>query len=59
VLIGDFVGARFYGEVANTPAAPKILMRRLSPGGDVVTYFYEAAPRWRFVRRFRPAYLRL
>ena len=46
VSVADAVGgrARFYGEVANTQAALKKLMRRLSPDGEVVSYCYEAGP---------------
>ena len=46
VSVADAVGgrARFYGEVANTPAALKRVMRRLSPDGEVVSYCYEAGP---------------
>jgi transposase len=46
VSVADAVGgqARFYGEVADTPAALKKLIRRLSPEGEVVSYCYEAGP---------------
>ncbi len=37
-------GARYFGEVANKPAAIRKLMKRLSPEGEVVSYCYEAGP---------------
>ena len=36
--------ARYFGEIANTPAAIRKLMKRLSPEGEVVSYCYEAGP---------------
>jgi transposase len=46
VSVADAIGsrARFFGEVANTPAALKKLLQRLSPEGEVVSYCYEAGP---------------
>jgi transposase len=35
---------RFYGEIANTPAALSKLMKAISPNGEVVSYCYEAGP---------------
>jgi transposase len=35
---------RYYGEIANTPAALSKLMRAISPNGEVVSYCYEAGP---------------
>ena len=36
--------ARFFGEVANRPAAIKKLIKRFSPDGEVVSFCYEAGP---------------
>jgi len=46
VSVADAVGgkARYFGEVANRPAAIKNLLQRLSPEGEVVSYCYEAGP---------------
>lgn len=46
VAVADAVGgeARFYGEVSNTPAAVRRLLKRLSGDGEVVSYCYEAGP---------------
>jgi len=46
VAIADASGdqPRFYGEVANTPAALLKMMRAISPNGGVVSYCYEAGP---------------
>jgi len=46
VSVADAAGgkARYFGEVANRPAALGKLMRRLSPDGEVVSYCYEAGP---------------
>jgi len=46
VAVADSAGgaARYFGEIGNTPAALKKLMRRLSPEGEVVSYCYEAGP---------------
>lgn len=40
VSVADAGGgsARFFGEVANRPAAIKKLIRRLSPDGEVVSF---------------------
>jgi len=34
----------YYGEVANTPAAIKKLLKKLSPNGEVMSFCYEAGP---------------
>lgn len=46
VSVADAGGgsARFFGEVANRPAAIRKLLQRLSPQGEVVSYCYEAGP---------------
>lgn len=46
VSVADGSGgkARYFGEVSNTPAAIKTLLKRLSPEGEVVSYCYEAGP---------------
>jgi len=46
VSVADAAGgkARYFGEVANRPAAIKKLIQRLSPEGEVVSYCYEAGP---------------
>ncbi len=46
VSVADTAGgkARYFGEVANRPAAIKQLIQRLSPQGEVVSYCYEAGP---------------
>lgn len=46
VSVADAAGgkARYFGEVANRPAAIKQLLKRLSPEGEVVSYCYEAGP---------------
>lgn len=46
VSVADAAGGRprYYGEVANTPAAVAKLMKRLSPDGEVVSFCYEAGP---------------
>jgi transposase len=46
VAVADASGGkpRFYGEIANTPAALSKLMKGLSPNGEVVSYCYEAGP---------------
>jgi transposase len=46
VSVADACGgsARFFGEVANTPAAINKLIKRLSPDGEVVSFCYEAGP---------------
>jgi transposase len=46
VAVADFTESkpRFYGEIANTPAALSKLIRDLSPNGEVVSYCYEAGP---------------
>lgn len=35
---------RYYGEVANTPEAVAKLVKRQSPGGEVLSFCYEAGP---------------
>ena len=35
---------RYYGEIPNTPEAVAKLAQRLSSGGEVVSYCYEAGP---------------
>ena len=44
--VADAAGgeARYFGEVANRPAAIVKLLKRLSPDGEVVSYCYEAGP---------------
>lgn len=46
VGVADGAGgkARYFGEIANTPAAIDKLLRRFSPDGEVVSYCYEAGP---------------
>ena len=46
VSVADGSGgkARYFGEIANRPAAIKSLLQRLSPEGEVVSYCYEAGP---------------
>ncbi|MFQ5938036.1 MAG: IS110 family transposase [Acidiferrobacterales bacterium] len=46
VSVADAAGgsARFFGEVANTPAAIDKLIKRLSPDGEVLPFCYEAGP---------------
>jgi len=46
VAIADGSGGRprFYGEIANTPAALSKLMKSLSSTGEVVAFCYEAGP---------------
>jgi transposase len=46
VAIADVSGdrPRFYGEIANTPAALSKLMKNVSPNGEVVAFCYEAGP---------------
>lgn len=46
VSVADGSGgkARYFGEVANRPAAIKQLLQRLSAEGEVVSYCYEAGP---------------
>lgn len=46
VSVADGSGgkARYFGEIANRPAAIKQLLKRLSPAGEVVSYCYEAGP---------------
>jgi len=46
VAIADITGGkpRYYGEIANTPAALTKLMKNVSPNGEVVSYCYEAGP---------------
>lgn len=46
VSVADSAGgkARYFGEVANRPAAIRKLIQRLSPEGEVVSYCYEAGP---------------
>lgn len=41
---GDGGKVRYFGEIANTPAAVRKLLKRLSPDGEVVSYCYEAGP---------------
>ena len=35
---------RYYGEIANTPEAVAKLVKKLSPGGEVLSFCYEAGP---------------
>jgi len=44
VAVADAAGgkARYFGEIANRPAAVAKLLKRLSPAGEVVSYCYEA-----------------
>ena len=35
---------RYYGEMANTPEAVAKLVKKLSPGGEVLSFCYEAGP---------------
>jgi transposase len=46
VSIADAAGGkpRYYGEIANTPAALSKLLKDISPNGEVVSYCYEAGP---------------
>lgn len=46
VAIADASGGkpRFYGEIANTPAALSKLMKDVSPNGEAASYCYEAGP---------------
>lgn len=46
VSVADAAGgpARYYGELANTPAAVRKLVKRLSPDGEVLSFCYEAGP---------------
>jgi transposase len=46
VSVADAAGgaARYYGELANTPAAVRKLIKRLSPDGEVLSFCYEAGP---------------
>ena len=46
VALADAAGGkpRFYGEIANTPAALSKLMKDVSPNGEVISYCYEAGP---------------
>lgn len=46
VSVADAAGgkARYFGEVANRPAAIKKLIQQLSPEGEVVSFCYEAGP---------------
>ena len=46
VSVADSAGgrARYFGAVANRPAAIKQLLKRLSAAGEVVSYCYEAGP---------------
>jgi transposase len=46
VAIADATGGkpRFYGEIANTPAALSKLLQEVSPNGEVASYCYEAGP---------------
>jgi len=36
--------SRYYGEIANTPKAIEKLVTKLSPGGEVLAFCYEAGP---------------
>jgi transposase len=46
VSVADAAGgrARYYGELANRPAAVAKLIKRMSPDGEVVSFCYEAGP---------------
>lgn len=46
VSVADGSGgkARYFGEIANRPAAIKQLLKRVSPEGEVVSFCYEAGP---------------
>lgn len=46
VAIADAAGgaARYFGEIANRPAAIAKLLKKLSPDGELVSYCYEAGP---------------
>ncbi len=46
VAVADGRGGkpRYYGEIANTPAAVARLAKKLSPEGEVVSFCYEAGP---------------
>ncbi|MGI9288452.1 MAG: IS110 family transposase [Pseudomonadales bacterium] len=46
VALADAAGGkpRFYGKIANTPAALSKLMKDVSPNGEVISYCYEAGP---------------
>lgn len=46
VAVADASGgkARYFGEIANRPAAMDKLLKKLSPDGEVVSYCYEAGP---------------
>lgn len=46
VAVADRTGGkpRFYGEIANTPAALSELMQNISPSGELASYCYEAGP---------------
>ncbi len=35
---------RYYGEIANTPEAIVTLVKKLSPQGEVLSFYYEAGP---------------
>ena len=46
VAIADAMGgqARYFGEIANTPAAIRKMVEKLCPDGEVISFCYEAGP---------------